>query len=241
MRWHIPECGVKSQAHPNSKRWAPLSTTDPLRAEGQQGGLWPLPPAPVSKGTERSQGHCSTRVPTVLKAKVKGGRVLMDVFPRSPVMRIPPSSPSSKDSHSLDFPSHAGNPHSHHSPRSHRGCRTCILCTATCRSWQPQSCSGWTAGRWGDLEEAEMAALRPEGLTCHPLHTTLCLTWREGGRGSMCWEANWGPGWGPTRPLHHQPQLQQINAQREDWGLTLCWGEMSSKSSCPKSHVPPEV
>ena len=72
MRWHIPECGVKSQAHPNSKRWAPLSTTDPLRAEGQQGGLWPLPPAPVSKGTERSQGHCSTRVPTVLKAKVKG-------------------------------------------------------------------------------------------------------------------------------------------------------------------------
>lgn len=26
-----------------------------------------------------------------------------------------------------------------------------------------------------------MAALRPEGLTCHPLDTTLCLTWREGG------------------------------------------------------------
>ena len=92
---------------------------------------------------------------------------------------------------------------------------------------------GWPGGSRNGSIKAKGSDLSPP-----PHHIMPHL---EGGRGSMCWEANWGPGWGPTHPLHHQPQLQQINAQREDWGLTLCWGEMSSKSSCPKSHVPPEV
>lgn len=161
MTWHIPERGVKTQAHPNSKRWAPLSTIDPFRAKGQQGSLWPLPPAPVSKGTKSSQGHCRTgsQGSSRQKSRAEGSWWIFSPGAQgweSHLPLHPHRTPSP-----LDFPSHVGNPHSHHSPRSHRGCRTCILCTATCRSWQPRSCSGWTAGRWGDLEEAEMAALRP--------------------------------------------------------------------------------
>ena len=181
MTWHIPERGVKTQAHSNSKRWAPLSITDPLRVKASKAvsGHYLLhlflKAQRVAKVIVAQGSQGSSRQ----KSRGKGSWWIFSPGAQgweSHLPLHPQRTPSS-----LDFPSHVGNPHSHHSPRSHRGCRTCILCTATCRSWQPRSCSGWTAGRWGDLEEAEMAALRPGVLTCHPLNTTLCLTWREGG------------------------------------------------------------
>ena len=146
MRSRTLEQGVNGQAHPNHKQWAPLSVTEPSRESGSEVAsgchLLHLPPqAQRAPKVPVGQGGVLTFSP---------GAQWQDSF-----LLFHPS----KDSQTLGFlPPAREVPNSHHSPRSHKGCRICTLCTATCRSWRPRSCSGWTAGRLGDLQEAEMAA-----------------------------------------------------------------------------------